>query len=52
LPTCCGPPFPKGLLHVFLQSIGGGGEGGGKGVALVVLLAHASSIVMSVGRLV
>ena len=24
-----GPPIPKGLSQVFLQSIGGGGEGGG-----------------------
>jgi hypothetical protein len=23
------PPFPKELSQVFLQSIGGGGEGGG-----------------------
>ena len=48
LPTCSGPPFPKGLLHVFSQSIGGGGDAGGEDVALVVV-AHARSMATSSG---
>ena len=42
------PPLPHGLSQVFSQSIGGG-EGGGEGVALVVV-TNASSIAMTLGR--